>query len=68
MHTPDELAQMYFDAQQGVPLIDIARSVGINYQSVQSALHTLDKYLNGKARAQRRHSPNYREAVKLICK
>ncbi len=68
MRTADELVQIYVDAQRGVPPKEIARKTGFNYYSVLTALQTLDKYLTGKARTQRRHATTYQEAVKLIRK
>ncbi len=68
MRTADELVQIYRDAHHGVPPKEIARKTGFNYYSVLTALQTLDKYLTGKARTQRRHATTYQEAVKRIRK
>ena len=68
MRTADELVQIYVDAHRGVPPKEIARKTGFNYYSVLTALQTLDKYLTGKARTQRRHATTYQEAMKRIRK
>ena len=66
--TTDQLLEIYHSFHEGISTRQIADNVGIPIAQVSLALHTLDKYLKGKDKGQRRRSDSYILAAKIIRK
>jgi hypothetical protein len=64
--SPDQLVTIYRLSQDGHNITEIAQQEGLPYASARAALRNITKYLKGKDRNQRKHSTNYKQAVKVI--